>query len=86
MEELEKQLEKALKKNEEMMEKNAVLTRSNHALARDLEKSKMENIKNQNLLTELNKWIENLTEINRGNEKAFEKLNQVFKNSEKSET
>lgn len=54
MEDLELQLEKSLKKIKELQEKNVLLSRANHALMKDLEKSHAENEKNRNLLNELN--------------------------------
>ena len=77
MTDFESQLEAALNKNTELMEKNEVLKRTNLALSRDLEIARMEILKNKNLINELNTWVQNLTEINSGNHDAFHKINQV---------
>lgn len=79
MEELENKLEDTLIKNQDLLEKNASLTRTNISLMKELEKYRMEIIKNDSLINELNIWVQNLTEINRGNHEAFDKINQVHK-------
>jgi len=78
MNHLETQLEIALKKNEELIQKNDSLKRNNAILMRDLEKSRMENVKNNSLINELNIWVQNLTEVNSGNHEAFHKINQAL--------
>ena len=80
MTDFESQLETALNKNTELMEKNEVLKRTNLALSRDLEIARMEILKNKSLINELNTWVQNLTEIkeiNSGNHEALHKINQV---------